>query len=112
MAMVILDPGHGGNDPGAIGNGTTEKERNLAMAYAVKNAFERQGIAVIMTRSSDVTISLSQRTNIENGQDADLFISLHMDSAPQSPTASGFISGCIQMPPKAISPGQHQCMKA
>lgn len=90
MPTVILDPGHGGSDPGAVGNGTTEKERNLAMAYAVKSAFERQGAGVIMTRSSDIAVILSQQTTIENAKDADLFISLHIDSAPQNPAASGF----------------------
>lgn len=74
---IWIDPGHGGADSGALGEGRTEKEDNLTLALEVKRQFANQGCEVIMTRQCDVTLSLSERTAIENRAGCDLALSLH-----------------------------------
>lgn len=84
--LIVLDPGHGGQDPGALGaNGTREKNVTLAMAKQVKSGLLRTGrYRVMLTRDADVYIPLQERVNIARKAKADIFISLHADSAPRS----------------------------
>jgi len=79
---IVLDPGHGGKDPGAIGpRGVMEKEVTLAMAKALAEQLKkRYPCEVILTRDSDVYIPLDERTLIANRLDADLFVSLHANA--------------------------------
>ncbi|MBC1483502.1 SH3 domain-containing protein [Listeria sp. FSL L7-1509] len=80
-ATIVIDPGHGGNDPGAKGAaGTIEKEMTLKTANKVKSKLEANGAKVILTRDSDEYISLKSRTNKAAKNNADVFISLHFDS--------------------------------
>lgn len=80
---VVLDPGHGGKDPGAQGpSGSREKEIVLDIAKRIKVLLEGAGIKVVMTRSGDEFISLPQRTEIAGRSDADLFVSIHANSNP------------------------------
>lgn len=76
---VVVDAGHGGWDPGAVGvNGLTEKEINLQVAKALRNCLvEYGGATVEMTRVSDVYLSLASRVKIANQSGADRFISVH-----------------------------------
>jgi len=75
---VMLDPGHGGKDPGAIGvTGLQEKAVNLAIAQLLKEALEKQGMTVRMTRDTDVFIPLERRVQLAHEAKADLFISIH-----------------------------------
>ena len=80
--VVILDPGHGGKDPGAIGySGTYEKRITLAMGKELKSLLEATGrYKVYMTRSSDRAVSLGGRVKYARKRKGDLFISLHADS--------------------------------
>lgn len=80
--IVVLDPGHGGKDPGAIGRSfkTYEKNITLSMGLEVKRQLEAKGFKVYMTRSTDIFIPLRKRVAIARGYHADLFISLHADS--------------------------------
>ena len=79
--IIVLDPGHGGKDSGALGAGSFEKNVTLAEALAVKARLERTGrYQVVMTRASDVFIPLEQRVQIARKAGADLFLSLHADS--------------------------------
>jgi N-acetylmuramoyl-L-alanine amidase len=89
-AVVVLDPGHGGRDPGAIGaRGTMEKNVTLALAREVKAQLAmRPDLVVSMTRDSDVLLPLSERVAIGQSRDADLFVSLHADATP-TPRARG-----------------------
>lgn len=88
MPLVVVDPGHGGRDPGTIGNGLREKDITLAVAIDLWNALVRCGIQVIMTRTTDSLVmpngtigqDLSARADIANRNNADLFISWHVDS--------------------------------
>ncbi len=79
---VWIDPGHGGKDPGAVSpEGRTEKDDNLVFAGVLAAEFIRQGFAVVQTRTDDSTVSLSQRTQIENKNDCALAISAHRNGA-------------------------------
>jgi N-acetylmuramoyl-L-alanine amidase len=81
--VVVIDAGHGGKDVGASGAHGYEKDINLAAALTLKSRLEKTGrYKVVMTRNSDVYIPLETRVRIAQRADADLFISLHSDSAP------------------------------
>ena len=81
--IIVLDPGHGGKDPGAIGahGKTYEKNVTLAMGKELKSQLEKKGYKVYLTRSTDIFIPLRQRVKIAQKYKADLFMSLHADSA-------------------------------
>jgi len=84
---VVLDPGHGGKDPGAISTlGFYEKGVNLAVALRVAAILQRKGVKVVTTRSSDRFVELEERAAIGNRHNADLFVSIHCDSSPSSST--------------------------
>jgi N-acetylmuramoyl-L-alanine amidase len=88
-ATVLIDPGHGGSDPGAIGvTGLREKEVNLDIALQVRDELVRQGYEVIMTRSSDEYLSLQERIEIANRVMPDILVSIHANSY-HSPDVSG-----------------------
>jgi len=89
-ARIVVDPGHGGHDPGTIAtNGGHEKDVNLSVASKLAGILRRRGHQVTMTRQSDRYIELEARADIANQQDADLFVSIHSDSAPD-PSVQGF----------------------
>ncbi len=79
---LYLDPGHGGTDPGAQGNGLKEKDINLDIALKIRNLITNQyeNVSVKMSRTSDATKSLNQRTNEANAWGADYFVSIHCNS--------------------------------
>lgn len=86
--IVVLDAGHGGYDSGAVGNGLREKDLNLKIAKYCKTELEKyEGVKVYMTRSKDTFIALDQRVSIAAGYKADVFVSIHINSAGS--TASG-----------------------
>jgi N-acetylmuramoyl-L-alanine amidase len=87
--IVVIDPGHGGKDPGAQGDTSSEKNLTLATGLALKARLEATGrYQVVMTRSTDVFIPLEERVQIARRAGADLFLSLHADSGP-SPSIHG-----------------------
>ncbi len=80
--IIVLDPGHGGKDPGAIGySGVYEKNITLAMAKELKVILEKEGYKVHLTRSTDIFIPLRDRVKIARKYNADLFMSIHAESA-------------------------------
>jgi N-acetylmuramoyl-L-alanine amidase len=84
---IMLDAGHGGSDPGAIGPlGTrySEKDINLALAIKLKKELETQGANVLMTRTDNSTISLADRLTASRNARPDMFISLHANSMPDN----------------------------
>lgn len=82
---VILDPGHGGKDYGAVGKLTNEKTINLNVGLEVKRLLaDRKGINVVMTRDDDRFITLQERANIANRNHGDLFVSIHVNSVAKS----------------------------
>ena len=79
--IIVIDPGHGGHDPGASGAKGYEKDVNLAAALALKARLERSNrYRVVLTREDDTYVPLDQRVRVAQGANADLFISLHSDS--------------------------------
>lgn len=92
--VIVIDPGHGGIDPGAIGaNNVAEKSIVLSVAMQLKSALMKtRRYEVRMTRSDDVFISLDQRLKFSADHDADLFISLHADSIEQK-SLKNLVSG-------------------
>lgn len=85
---IVIDAGHGGKDAGAVNGGKYEKAVTLATAKILKSALESKGFDVILTRDTDVFLELSERCRISNQANADLFISLHCNSATNK-TAQG-----------------------
>jgi N-acetylmuramoyl-L-alanine amidase len=85
--LVMIDPGHGGYDPGTQSSaGALEKDLALQIATRLKAALEARGIRAELTRSTDVFISLAERTRIANSAGADLFVSIHLNSSPNTDT--------------------------
>ncbi len=82
VKTVVIDPGHGGKDPGALGQrGTEEKDITLKVALKLRDLLSKQpGIRVLMTRERDEFIELENRAKFANAQDADLFVSIHVNS--------------------------------
>lgn len=83
IRRIVVDPGHGGHDPGAVGpNGIQEKDVVLAIGLKLRDLFrEELGVDVVMTRSTDVFIPLEERTAMANKVGADLFLSVHANAA-------------------------------
>ena len=82
VSRIVLDPGHGGHDPGVSGNGISESELVLDVSLRLKKLLENQpGMEVVMTRDSDVFIPLEQRTAMANREGADLFLSIHANAS-------------------------------
>lgn len=80
--LVVIDPGHGGKDPGASGFGFKEKDVVLGLALALRDRLvEQGGVRVALTREDDRFLVLSERPEIARRMGADLFISIHADSA-------------------------------
>jgi N-acetylmuramoyl-L-alanine amidase len=82
MTKIFIDPGHGGSDPGAVGNGLQEKNLTLTISHHIRDILvnEYSGVEVKMSRDSDVFIGLSQRTNMANTWRADYFLSVHINA--------------------------------
>lgn len=89
--IVVIDAGHGGHDPGAIGKISKEKNINLNVALKVGNLIKNNcdDVKVIYTRSKDVFIPLGRRAEIANNAKADLFISIHTNALANNRTAKG-----------------------
>jgi len=87
--LVVIDPGHGGKDPGARANGVVEKDINLKMGQILANILESRGIKTRMTRSQDIYLRLDERTKLANDWDGDLFVSLHCNALPAGRSAKG-----------------------
>ena len=83
--IVVIDAGHGGHDPGALGDHVQEKAVTLAAAKALKTKLEQTGrYKVVLTRSTDTYIALENRVGMARDVHADLFISLHADAGPEN----------------------------
>lgn len=82
---IVIDPGHGGFDPGAIGvTGVYESDVNYKIAQKTVSLLKKEGMQALMSRKKSQFVSLAQRAELSNGLDADLFISIHANSNPKS----------------------------
>jgi N-acetylmuramoyl-L-alanine amidase len=85
VSRIVIDPGHGGHDPGAQGHGIDEAELTLDVALRLQKLLLKQpGVDVVMTRDTDVFIPLQERTAIANREAADLFLSIHANASHNS----------------------------
>lgn len=89
--VVVIDPGHGGHDPGAVGKISKEKNINLKVALKVGNQIKKScpDVKVIYTRERDVFVPLDRRASIANNAKADLFISIHTNAVAKNRTIKG-----------------------
>jgi N-acetylmuramoyl-L-alanine amidase len=87
FALVVLDPGHGGQDSGTMKAGMVEKELALDVAHRVERLLQLQGVATVLTRADDTYVSLAGRAAIANAQPNCVFVSIHFDAA--RPAATG-----------------------
>jgi N-acetylmuramoyl-L-alanine amidase len=87
VKQILIDPGHGGEDPGTIGRlGTKEKDITLDIAVKLRDRLKRYtGYRILMTREKDITLSLNDRIDIAKSCGADLFISIHINYIPDEP---------------------------
>ncbi len=87
-ATIVLDPGHGGTEPGAIAaSGLREADVNLAVARHTRTALEAAGVSVVVTRTGDYDVNLSPRAEIARALDAAAFVSIHHNAEPDGPYA-------------------------
>ena len=93
VRTIVIDPGHGGKDPGASGKRSQEKDIVLAVAKILKKNLADEGFNVKLTRNKDVFIELGQRANLANQWDGDLFISLHCNAIDATEERKKIIQG-------------------
>ncbi|MCL4431837.1 MAG: N-acetylmuramoyl-L-alanine amidase [Epsilonproteobacteria bacterium] len=86
--VIVIDPGHGGKDSGAVGNGYMEKNIVLQISLELSDQLKAMGYTVYMTRSTDVFIELKDRTKFANDKMADLFLSIHANAIPKGADAN------------------------
>ena len=91
---VVIDPGHGGKDPGAVSNGYYEKIIALSTSLKLGKLLQENGVNVVYTRKKDVFVNLLERANIANRSDAQLFLSIHCNAhSSQAYGAETFVLG-------------------
>ncbi len=87
VSRVVIDPGHGGHDPGAQSNGLTEASLVLDIALRLEALLREEGVDVVLTRRTDTFVPLEERTAIANRVGSDVFVSIHANASPRSATA-------------------------
>lgn len=92
IRTVIIDAGHGGEEPGAVYGERKEKDDNLKLALAVGDSLENAGVRVYYTRTTDVFQNPNEKAAIGNRSDADFFISIHRNAMPVPGTGSGALT--------------------
>lgn len=111
--LIVIDPGHGGRDPGAVGiGGIYEKEIVLDISLQVASLLETQGVQAILTRQTDVHLDLQPRVDIANRAGANLFVSIHANAISMSrPEVNGIetyhFAGSVEGQQLATSIQQH-----
>ncbi|MFZ4774173.1 MAG: N-acetylmuramoyl-L-alanine amidase [Terrimicrobiaceae bacterium] len=95
LTTVVIDPGHGGKDNGAISPYESEKNFSLDVARRVRNELQKAGLRVVLTRNSDTFIELADRANVANRLKNVVFVSLHFNAADTNTAANGFEIYCV-----------------
>ncbi len=88
--VIVLDAGHGGEDPGCVVGEVYEKNISMELVALLQKELEARGFSVVLTREKDEYVELSRRAEIANQAQADLFVSLHCNSFAEDPSVSGF----------------------
>jgi N-acetylmuramoyl-L-alanine amidase len=94
MTLIFIDPGHGGADPGATGNGLREKDLTLDISNRVAQRLREHGFSVMMTRATDTYVGLSERAQMANQAGADYFLSIHINAGGGTGFESLVQPGC------------------
>jgi N-acetylmuramoyl-L-alanine amidase len=106
FAVVVIDPGHGGQDSGTMKTGLVEKELTLDVAHRVERLLQERGLVTVLTRADDSYVSLQDRAAIANSQPESVFVSIHFDEAGR-PAATGvetyFAAHPISFPDRVAS---------
>ena len=115
LGKVVIDPGHGGKDPGAIGRcGLREKDVTLDISKRLKEILEIEGFQTLLTRSDDRFIPLAKRSQIANNYEADFFVSIHVNSAKVK-NAKGFevfyLAEAADEAAKELAQEENACLK-
>lgn len=92
MPLVVIDPGHGGNNPGAVYQGRQEKDDALALSLAVGRILEQNGVNVYFTRTDDVYESPAQKAMEANAVGGDYFVSIHRNSGTYPNQFTGVVT--------------------
>ena len=105
LNTVVIDPGHGGHDPGCVSADKKTYEKDIALDIAKrlshKIAESCPGVKAVLTRFDDTFVTLSGRADVANNIDADLFISIHVNAQAKGTTASGYSIHCLGQSSKA-----------
>src|SRR5690606_20726187 len=110
---VFLDPGHGGSDPGAVGNGLREKDLTLAIAKATEKYLKNyEGVSIKLSRTGDTYPSLSARAKAANNWGADYFISIHINADGGTAFESYIFNGSVSSKTKEYQKKVHQTIVA
>ena len=99
LSTIVIDPGHGGHDPGCISADKKTREKNVALDISQRLARKigefLPGVKVVLTRSDDTFVTLSGRADVANDLGADLFISIHVNAQAKGTSASGYSIHCL-----------------
>ena len=99
LSTIVIDPGHGGHDPGCISADKKTREKNVALdisqRLARKIGESLPGVKVVLTRSDDTFVTLSGRADVANDLGADLFISIHVNAQAKGTSANGYSIHCL-----------------
>jgi len=106
---IVLDAGHGGQEPGAMRAGIYEKNITIVIIHKIENYLEQAGYSVVMTREADETVSLKQRVEITNAENPDLFASVHVNSS-ENPNLTGLETYYYTPQSKALAQSVHAKM--
>jgi N-acetylmuramoyl-L-alanine amidase len=106
FALVVIDPGHGGQDSGTTKNGLVEKDLTLDLAHRVERYLQQRGFVVVLSRADDSYVSLQDRAAIANNQPNCVFVSIHFDEAGRA-AATGietyYAAHAISIPERVAS---------
>ena len=108
MAKVFIDAGHGGSDPGAVGNGLKEKNLTLAIAKECEKVLKADGVQVKMSRTGDTYPSLGERCRMANAWGADLFVSIHINAGGGTGFESYIYNGSVSAETKRLQDAIHE----
>lgn len=96
MVKVVIDPGHGGTDPGAVNGSYREKDFTLQIGLKVRDyLLSKYNVEILMTRTTDKTVSLGERTNYANNQNANYFCSIHINAGGGTGWESYIYNGSV-----------------
>lgn len=107
--VIVLDPGHGGYDPGAMRNNVMEKNITMSIAKLIEKNLKAQGATVIMTRTDDKFVSLEDRVILSNNKKPDIFVSVHINSS-ENATAHGIETHYFKDDSLELAKSIHQAM--